>query len=200
MSSLISKIKNFPEKPGVYLMKDKSGNILYIGKAGSLKRRVLSYFQKAQDSRIEKLLSEIKNIDYKITDSALEALILESNLIKKYNPKYNIKEKDDKSFLYVLITDEKFPRIILIRGNDIKNSKGEIFGPFIQSKNLKESLKIIRRIFPYNLHPENKIPQKKPCFDYQIGLCPGTCINQINQKEYIQIIKNIKLFLNGKSR
>jgi excinuclease ABC subunit C len=199
-SNLISKIKNFPEKPGVYLMKDTSGNILYIGKAGNLKRRVLSYFQKAKDLRIEKLLSEVKTIDYKITDSALEALILESNLIKKYNPKYNIKEKDDKSFLYILITSEKFPRILLIRGKDIKNARGEIFGPFIQSKNLRESLKIIRRIFPYNLHPENKIPQKKPCFDYQIGFCPGTCINQITQKEYNKIIKNIKLFLKGKKK
>ncbi|MGB9609311.1 MAG: GIY-YIG nuclease family protein, partial [Minisyncoccia bacterium] len=113
---LFLKVKNFPEEPGVYLMKNNQGEILYIGKAGNLKRRVSSYFLKSQEERIEKLLQEVSSIEYQLTDTAIEALILESNLIKKFKPKYNIREKDDKSFLYVLITNEKFPRVLLVRG------------------------------------------------------------------------------------
>jgi excinuclease ABC subunit C len=196
-NDLFEKIKNFPESPGVYLMKNKQDEILYIGKAGNLRRRVSSYFLKSQEERIEKLLNEVSKIDYKLTDTAIEALILEANLIKKFKPKYNVREKDDKSFLYVLITFEKFPRVLLVRGKDINLYHGEFFGPFTSASNIREALKIIRKIFPYNLHPENKIPQKKPCFDYQIGLCPGTCIGEISQKDYNQTIKNIKLFLKG---
>jgi len=200
MKDLISKVKNFPQKPGVYLMKNKKGEIIYIGKASNLQKRVLSYFQKAHDQRIEKLLQEVDDIAYQIQDTTIEALILESNLIKKYQPKYNIREKDDKSFLYILITNEKFPRVLLVRKKDIKDNSGEVFGPFTQAQNLRQALKIIRKIFPYNLHPENKIPQDKPCFDYQIGLCPGTCIQKITPKEYAKTIKNIKLFLSGKKK
>jgi excinuclease ABC subunit C len=200
MKDLVCKIKNFPQKPGVYLMKNKKGEIIYIGKASNLQKRVLSYFQKAHDQRIERLLQEVDDIAYQIQDTTIEALILESNLIKKYQPKYNIREKDDKSFLYILITNEKFPRVLLVRKKDIKDGSGEVFGPFTQSQNLRQALKIIRKIFPYNLHPENKIPQDKPCFDYQIGLCPGTCIQKITPKEYAKIIKNIKLFLSGKKK
>jgi excinuclease ABC subunit C len=200
MKDLISKVKNFPQKPGVYLMKNKNGEIIYIGKASNLQKRVLSYFQKAHDQRIEKLLQEVDDIAYQIQDTTIEALILESNLIKKYQPKYNIREKDDKSFLYILITNEKFPRVLLVRKKDIKDNSGEVFGPFTQAQNLRQALKIIRKIFPHNLHPENKIPQDKPCFDYQIGLCPGTCIQKITPKEYAKTIKNIKLFLSGKKK
>jgi len=147
MKDLISKVKNFPQKPGVYLMKNKNGEIIYIGKASNLQKRVLSYFQKAHDQRIEKLLQEVDDIAYQIQDTTIEALILESNLIKKYQPKYNIREKDDKSFLYILITNEKFPRVLLVRKKDIKDNSGEVFGPFTQAQNLRQALKIIRKIF-----------------------------------------------------
>lgn len=197
-NKLLNIVKKFPEKPGVYLMKNENLQILYIGKAANLKRRVSSYFLKSQEERIENLLKEVKQIDYILTDNSLEALILEANLIKKYKPKYNILQKDDKSFLYVLITKEKFPRVILVRGKDIHLYKGDLFGPFVSAKSIKEALKLIRKIFPYNIHPENKINQKRPCFDYQIGLCPGTCIGAINVKEYRKIIQNIKLFFKGK--
>ncbi|MCS6789306.1 MAG: excinuclease ABC subunit UvrC [Patescibacteria group bacterium] len=195
--SLLEKIKKFPENSGVYLMRDDKSKILYIGKASNLKRRVSSYFLKAHEERIENLLKEVKKIDYILTDNSLEALILESNLIKKYKPKYNIREKDDKSFLYVLITKEKFPRILLIRGKDINLYNGELFGPFVSAKSIRSGLKIIRKIFPYNLHCEKDINRGKPCFDYQIGLCPGTCIGAISEKEYKKNIINIKLFLKG---
>jgi excinuclease ABC subunit C len=197
--NLKDKIKNFPEKPGVYLMENKKGEIIYVGKAANLKKRVSSYFLKAHDARIEKLISEIFNINYFTTQNVLEALILESNLIKKYKPKYNIKEKDDKSFLYVLITKEKYPRVILVRGKEINNFKGKFFGPFVSASSIREALKIIRKIFPYNLHSEKELMKLRPCLDYQIGLCPGACAGKITPQDYKKnIIKNISLIFEGK--
>ncbi|PJE62795.1 excinuclease ABC subunit C, partial [Candidatus Roizmanbacteria bacterium CG10_big_fil_rev_8_21_14_0_10_39_6] len=151
--------KNLPNSPGVYLMKNNHGKLLYIGKAGSLKRRVSSYFQKSHDSRIQKMVSEVRKIDIRKTDTALEALILESALIKKHQPPYNVREKDDKSFLYVEITEEAFPRVLLVRGKDIKDKiYKRRFGPFTASSNIREALRIIRRIFRYSIHSSSPLP------------------------------------------
>lgn len=192
--------KNLPETSGVYLMKDKQGEILYIGKAGNLKRRVSSYFLRPHDSRIERLVSEIAKIDVKETSNTLEALVLESELIKKHQPSYNIREKDDKSFLYVAITKEEFPRILLVRGKEKdKQNYKYIYGPFVSASSIREALRIIRRIFPFSTHPYDKIGKfKRPCFDYEVGLCPGTCINAINKAEYNKNIKHIKYIFSGK--
>jgi len=233
--------QNLPETPGVYLMKDASGKILYVGKAGNLRRRVSSYFMKAHDLRIEKLVSGIKKIDYRKTDTAVEALILEAELIKKYRPPFNIREKDDKSFLYVEITKEKFPRVLLVRGKGVKGQESRVvkhYGPFTSASNIREAMRILRRIFQWNIHtnvsdPKNpnliRIIRKKksdlehsdafarlaeasgearvdwdresrrrPCFDYEIGLCPGTCIGAIDRTSYLKNIKNLKLFFEGK--
>lgn len=223
--------KNLPKTPGVYIMKNAKGEILYIGKAVNLKRRVSSYFLRAHDYRIEKLVSLIKKIDYQKTDTGLEALILESKLIKKHQPPFNVLEKDDKSFLYVEITKEKFPRVLLVRGKDKLNqsissnlkpsargarlsdrqgssSGGKTYnlyyGPFTSSSALREALKIIRRIFPYSTHDSKTLlakpytPYPKPCFDFSIGQCPGTCIGAVSQKDYAKTIRNIKLFFSGK--
>ncbi|HEY4497099.1 MAG TPA: excinuclease ABC subunit UvrC [Candidatus Paceibacterota bacterium] len=201
--------KKLPESPGVYLMKGVKGKLLYVGKAVNLRRRVSSYFIKAHDSRIEKLVSEIKKVDYKETDSALEALILEAELIKKYQPLYNIREKDDKSFLYVEITREKFPRVLLVRGKNISplassGRNASYFGPFTSASQIREALRIIRKIFPFSIHKLDVIGQvsgverKRPCFDYQIKLCPGTCIGVINRADYMKNIRNIKLLFQGK--
>ena len=194
--------KRLPDTPGVYLMKDARGRILYIGKAGNLRRRVSSYFQKAHDYRIEKLVSEIRKIDHRPTDSALEALILESTLIKKHQPPYNIREKDDKSFLYVEITKEKFPRVLLVRGKELaQESRGTIFGPFTFASNLKEALRIIRHIFPWNTHdPEQLAHFKRPCFDYEIGNCPGVCTGHLSAKEYAKTVRYIRAFFEGKKQ
>lgn len=225
--------KNLPQLPGVYLMKNAQGEIIYIGKAGNLKKRVSSYFLpvrrslgiggRANDLKTEKLVSEIAKIDYKKTDTVLEALILEADLIKKYAPKYNIKDKDNKSFLYAEITKEEFPRVILTRGKDIKEKSGfnfakatldkAYFGPYTSSSSIREALKIIRKIFPYSLHKigsrtsnfflEARLrgkQQKRPCFDYELGLCPGTCAGLISRKGYSKIIKNIKLFFRGQKK
>lgn len=191
---------HIPEEPGVYFMKGAKGEILYIGKAGNLKRRVSSYFLRPHDARIQKLVSLIRKIDYQETDTALEALILESALIKKYSPPFNIREKDDKSFLYVVITNEEFPRVLLARGknvNEIKYKKK--FGPFVAASSVREALRILRKIFPWHTHDPEKIgTYKRPCFEYEVGLCPGVCIGAISKKDYAKIIKNLSLFFEGK--
>ncbi len=195
------KVKNsiLPDAPGVYFMKDSKGKLLYVGKAGSLKRRVTSYFLRPHDSRIQKMVSEIRAIDYEETDTALEALILESALIKKFQPPFNVKEKDGKSFLYVEITKDKFPRVILVRGKDL--TQGKYFGPFTSASSIREALRIIRKIFPWSVHAPEKIGTfKRPCFDYEVGLCPGTCIGAGSRTEYMKNIRNIKLFFEGKKR
>lgn len=220
ISKKFGKIKKIPTGPGVYLMKGARGKILYIGKAANLKRRVESYFARPapyrreasgsgpHEARIQKLLNEVKKIDFQKTDSALEALILEAELIKKYQPPFNVREKDDKSFLYVEITKEKFPRVLLVRGKDKKPGL-KYYGPYTSSKSIREALRIIRKIFPFSIHPPEKIGKfKRPCFEYEIGLCPGTCIDintnvimdVITKKEYKKNIRNVKLFFEGKKR
>ncbi len=183
-------------------MKDAKNAILYVGKAVNLRRRVSSYFQRPHDYRISKMVSLVRNIETKNTDTAIEALILEAKLIKKFLPPYNVLEKDDKSFLYVEITKEKFPRILLTRGKDLKTPGRNLkiakqFGPFTSSSSLKEALKILRKIFPWSIHlPTEKF--KRACFEYELGLCPGVCINAITSKEYKKNISRLIMFFEGK--
>ncbi len=194
-----SDYKKLPETPGVYIMKDAAGNILYVGKAGNLRRRVSSYFERPHDVRIQALVARIATIDHRDTDTAIEALILEAELIRKLSPPFNVKEKDDKSFLYIKITQEKFPRVLLVRGKDMVGEKGKRFGPFTSASSAREALKILRRIFPWSTHPPDRIGTfKRPCFDYEIGLCPGTCVGAISRADYIKNINHLKLFLEGK--
>ncbi len=203
--------QNAPETPGVYIMKAADNAILYIGKAANLKRRVSSYFLRASEYKTAKLVQEVRKIDFEKTDTAIEALILESKLIKKYKPPYNVREKDDKSFLSVEITKEKFPRVLLVRGKNLDVQKVlSQFGPFTSATSIRESLRIIRRIFPYSIHSlvntnrpvhtntTNK--NARPCFEYELGLCPGTCIGAISRTDYLKNIKNIKLFFEGKKK
>ena len=191
-----SDYKKLPDSPGVYLMKGKKGKLLYIGKAGNLRRRVSSYFLRPHDARISQMVSDIKTIDFLETDNALEALILEAKLIKDKKPPYNIKDKDDKSFLFIEITDEEFPRVLLVRGKSL--SAGKRYGPFTSASSAREAIRILRKIFPWSTHPESKIGSyKKPCFEYEIGLCPGTCVGAISKKDYMKNIKGLKMFLSG---
>jgi excinuclease ABC subunit C len=180
-------------------MKDADGAILYIGKAGNLKRRVSSYFIRPSSERIEKMVSHIGSIETKETDSALEALILESTLIKKHQPPFNVREKDDTSFLYVVVTHELFPRVLLVRGKDLGIIKGTQFGPYVSSSSIREALRILRKIFQWNMHSAEKIgTYKKPCFEYEIGLCPGTCTRGVDNNKYKKTIKKLVLFFEGK--
>jgi len=188
-------------------MKGADGEILYVGKAGNLKRRVSSYFLRPHEYRMERLVQSIDKIEHHKTDTAIEALILEAELIKKLKPPYNVREKDDTSFLFVEITKEKFPRVLLMRGKEKLETghKGStFFGPFTSATNIREALRILRRIFPWSTHPQDKIGTfpgragKRPCLEHEIGLCPGTCINAISRKDYLLNIQNLKLIFSGK--
>lgn len=166
-----------------------------MGKATSLCDRVKSYFSKdiflSRGPRIVKMLEEADRVEYAQTDSVLEALILEVNEIKKHQPIYNAKEKDDKSYNFVTVTKEEFPKIVITRGS------GD-YGPFPHSGELKEALKIIRKIFPFRDEKCRITPKQKPCFNAQLGLCPGPCAGWISKTEYRKQIRKIKLFFEGK--
>jgi excinuclease UvrABC nuclease subunit len=196
-----------PENPGVYLFR-KGKEILYIGKATSLRDRVKSYFSNDLISTRGPLIVDMvflaDKIDYIETDSVLEALILEADLIKKHQSRYNTKEKDNKSYNHIVITKEDFPRVLIVRERNLEKIQDlgfkiqEKFGPYTNGTQLKEALKIVRKIFPFR--DGCKIGQDKPCFDYQLGLCPGTCIGAISKRDYSRNIKNIELFFQGKKK
>ncbi len=198
--------KKLPDEPGVYFFLAKE-KILYIGKATSLRNRVKSYFvanlMVTRSSLIADMVVLADEVTFIKTDSALEALILEAELIKKHQPHYNTKEKDNKSFNFVVITKEKYPKLITIRGRDLEHQKisGEVkvkyqFGPFSNGESLRQALKIIRRILPYRDHKCMAL-SGKPCFNYQIGLCPGPCVGAVSLQEYAKIIRHIVLFFRG---
>ena len=198
-----------PENPGVYFFLGKKAKILYIGKATSLKDRVKSYFAHdilmTRSPLIAKMLLEAEKIKYIKTDSVLEALLLEASEIKKHQPPYNSKEKDDRSYNFVVVTKEDFPRILLVRGRELLKTDNytekttlEIFGPFPHGAELREALKITRKLFPYR--DKCKIGQSRPCFNAQIGLCSGVCAGKISKTDYRKIVRNLILFFDGKKK
>ncbi len=180
-------------------MKNEAGKIIYVGKATSLKRRVSSYFQRPQDARIQKMVSEIREIDYIQKSTAIEALILEANLIKYYFPPYNIKDKDNKSFLYLVITNEDFPKPLIIRGTDLEDDAAKnykaVFGPYTSPRSLRAALDLIRKAFPWSTCESG---QSRPCFYHHLKLCPGVCIGAISKKDYGKIIRDLIKFFEGK--
>lgn len=197
--------KKLPDHPGVYIFRGAKREILYIGKATSLRTRVASYFRQdliaTRGPIIVGMVDAAKNVDSIETDSVLEALILEAHLIKKHQPPYNTKEKDNKSFNYVVVTKEDFPRVMTMRSREMETKLSEIkysFGPFPQGSVLREALSIIRKIFPFR--DKCKVGQGKPCFNAQIGLCPGVCVGIISKTEYAKTIRRIKLFFEGKKK
>ena len=198
--------KSLPDTPGVYIMKAADGRVLYVGKAGNLRRRVSSYFERPHDVRIETLVAKIAKIEHRVTDTALEALILEAELIKTLTPPFNVREKDDKSFLYIEITKERFPRVLLVRGRGTIAMKGgdgaaKRYGPFTSASSAREALRILRKIFPWSTHDPERIGAfARLCFDCEIGLCPGTCVGAITHADYIKNIERLRLFLDGKKK
>lgn len=189
-----------PDKPGVYVFLDGKGGILYVGRATFLKRRVASYFRKDIDPKVKEMVSLAVKIRHYVTETVLDSFILEANLIKKHWPKYNVREKDDRSFVYIVIAKADYPKPIIVRGKELKNFPSDstrIFGPYKSLRIAGEILKIARRIFPYRTCKPN---QGRPCFHYQIGLCPGICIGAISKKDYQKNINNLILFLNGNKK
>lgn len=198
------QLKLLPDAPGVYLFKH-GRRVLYVGKATSLRSRVRSYFainiRASRGEWIAKMLEQATRVDFRPTDSVLEALILESVLIKKHQPEYNTLEKDDSSFAYVLITRESFPRVLLARGTQLASLNfkiAKLFGPFPHARELQTALKLIRKIFPFR--DKCKPNQARPCFNAQIGLCPGICTGKLTVLEYGKTIKHLKLFFSGRKK
>jgi excinuclease ABC subunit C len=203
------KKQKIPASSGVYFFLGKKKEILYIGKATSLRSRIRSYFDAAITEKrgvvIEKMVDETKDIEWTVTDSVLEAMLLETNLIRTHKPRYNTRSKDDKSFNHVVITNEEYPRILIIRGKDLEASEAvgmysDIFGPFPNGMLFKEAMKIIRKLFQfYDTYASvgshtSKLLKGKLDFNRQIGLYPDIC----SSEEYMDTIKHIRLFFQGK--
>ncbi|MEK9184038.1 MAG: GIY-YIG nuclease family protein [Patescibacteria group bacterium] len=197
---LINKAKKLPNKPGVYIFLDKDKGVLYVGRAVSVRNRVLSYFRDDLETSKKEMVESAAIIKHYITDTVLESVVLEANLIKKHWPKYNVKDKDDRSFSYIIVDKGDYPRPIVIRGTTLKNFPADnflIFGPYQSSKIARDILRVIRRIFPYSVC---KPFSNKPCFHYQIRLCPGLCVGKISKTDYKKNIRNIVLFLRGEKK
>jgi excinuclease ABC subunit C len=205
LQTLQEKLTNLPKKPGCYLFKDKKGKIIYIGKAKVLPHRVRSYFQdgRVEGPKLRRLKAQIADFEIIVTDSEMEALILEMNLIKEYRPRYNINLKDDKSYPYIRVTSERFPRIFPTR--KIIRDGSRYFGPYTDVKAMRNLLKSVKRLFPirscnYDLAEQAVAKKKyKLCLDYYIKKCEGPCEGLIGEKEYQETVEQIVKFINGKN-
>ncbi len=200
-SSLIEEqLKRLPHRPGVYLMRDASGVILYVGKAVNLHHRVRSYFQSTRKltPKLQKMVSRVADIDFYVASSEQEALIMEMNFIKQYHPRYNVSLKDDKTFPYLKIAaNEEWPRVYVTRR--FEQDGGRYFGPFANSKSVKQTLRFLQNIFPFRICSKTitgKAP--RPCLEYHLGHCLAPCIGAVSRQEYAQVIKEVILFLEGK--
>lgn len=204
------RLKNIPELPGVYIMKDKKGDVLYIGKAASLRKRVSSHFQRGPrlSPRIRVAVDKVAELSYIVTGTEAEALITESALIKEYRPRYNVALRDDKSYPYLKLTiNEEFPRLMITRkkrilsadaklkGPTAAEEKAVFYGPYTDVKLLRKALSIMKRIFP--LRTCKRMP-KKACLNHHIGQCYAPCIGAIDGEAYADIVGELKLFLTGK--
>ncbi len=191
---LKEKILCAPDACGVYLMRDNRDQVIYVGKANSLKKRLFNYLGTDLDNKTASLMARVADIDFRLCTSEAMALILEASLIRQLKPKYNISLKDDKSFPFVKISNEEFPSIYITRKRD--SGAGRHLGPYTNAKLLKNALKIIRRSFAYRSC--RRLP-KQSCIYYKINLCPAPCIGKISPKEYKRIIDGITLILEGKT-
>lgn len=186
------KLTLLPDQPGCYLMKDRQGTIIYVGKAKVLKNRVRSYFTGSHDGKTLRLVNEIEDFEYIVTSSDIEALILELNLIKKHDPKYNIMLKDDKTYPFIKLTAERHPKLIITR--KVKKDKGKYFGPYPNVQAANETKKLLDRIYP--LRKCSTLPDRV-CLYYHLGQCLAPCVKDIAAEQYKQITDDITRFLNG---
>ena len=195
-----SKVQLLPESPGVYLLKDHKGTIIYIGKAKSLRNRVRSYFQRSdeRDVKTRTLINKIADVDYLVTESEKEALILENNLIKKHKPRYNVKIKDDKNYPCLRLTiEEPFPRLMIVRR--IKRDGSLYFGPYPSAVSVRNTLKLIYKLFPLRSCKDAKFKNRtRPCINYQMGRCLAPCVGKVDAHTHGEIVREVRLFLEGK--
>ncbi|MGL4911284.1 MAG: excinuclease ABC subunit UvrC [Romboutsia sp.] len=203
MFDIQEHLKQLPAQPGVYLMKDKNKKVIYVGKAISLKNRVRQYFQSSKNhsSKVVSMVKNIKSFEYIITDSELEALILECNLIKQYRPKYNVLLRDDKTYPYIKVTtNEDYPRVLKVRS--VIKDKAKYFGPYTNTSAVNDTLEIIRNTYPIrtcNIDIEKAIKNNvRPCLNMHIKKCVGPCTGTVTKEEYNKMVEEITLFLSGK--
>lgn len=199
--SLEHKLATLPTRPGVYLMKNEAGEIIYVGKAKNLRSRVRSYFQRSRDHspKVRVMVSHITDFDYIVTDSEVEALILENNLIKEYAPRYNVRLKDDKTYPYIKVTlNEHFPRVLLVRRR--LNDGARYFGPYTDVKAVRETLDFLRAIFPVRTCRKDIKPgaSDRPCLNYHLGRCEAPCASLVSLEDYRAMIDEVVAFLEGK--
>ncbi len=199
-SLILEQLKQLPTAPGVYLMKDTAGNIIYVGKAANLFKRVRSYFTSGQklSAKAQRMVSRVRDIDFFVTSSEQEALILELNLIKRHRPHYNVSLKDDKTFPYLKIDiDNDWPRVYVTRCLEQKG--GRYFGPFASARSVRQTLKVLKEIFPFRSCTKNITGSApRPCLQHHIQHCLGPCIGAVSKDEYAEVIRQIVLFLEGK--
>ena len=201
MFDIEEELKKLPQKPGVYLMKNEKEEIIYVGKAVNLKNRVRQYFQNSKNQlpKVQAMVQHIKEFEYIITDSELEALLLECNLIKKYRPFYNVLLKDDKAYPYIKITNEAFPRILMTR--KMQKDKAKYFGPITDAFAVKETIDTIHKLWPIRKCKRNlpkDIGKDRPCLHYHIGQCSAPCDGKISQQQYQKMIEQAEQFIHGK--
>ncbi len=201
VSSLIEEqLNKLPHSPGVYLMRDAEGNILYVGKAASLYHRVRSYFSAGQklSPKLERMVARVADIDFFIATSEQEALILELNLIKQYHPRYNVRLKDDKTFPYLKIAiNEEWPRVYVTRR--MESDGGRYFGPFASARSVRQTLRVLQSIFPFRVCTKAITGRShRACLEYHLGRCLAPCIGAVSQAEYAEVINEVILFLEGK--
>ena len=199
-TQLEEQLKTLPASPGVYLFKDEQAKVIYVGKAANLNNRVRSYFgvSSSSSSKIQRLVLRVRELEFVITDSEQEALILECNFIKKYHPRYNVRLKDDKTFPYIKIaTNEDWPSIYITRR--FKDDGARYFGPFASAGSVRKTLKLIKKIFSFRSCIKSiSGTNRRPCLDYYIHRCLGPCIGAADKQEYQEVIKQVILFLEGK--
>ena len=201
MFDIEEELKKLPQKPGVYLMKNEKEEIIYVGKAVNLKNRVRQYFQSSKNQlpKVQAMVQHIKEFEYIITDSELEALLLECNLIKKHRPFYNVLLKDDKAYPYIKITNEAFPRILMTR--KMQKDKAKYFGPITDAFAVKETIDTIHKLWPIRKCKRNlpkDIGKERPCLHYHIGQCSAPCDGKISQQQYQKMIEQAEQFIHGK--
>ena len=187
-------------QPGVYQMLGSGGQVLYVGKARNLKKRLTSYFSsKQKDIKTEALLKHVVDVSVTVTHNENDALLLECNLIKKYQPHYNVLFRDDKSYPYILITKEHpYPSINFYRGD--RSTPGYYFGPYPSAAAVRETIRLIQKLFGLRLYQDRYFPERiRPCLQYQIGLCSGACAGLISENEYRDDVSHAMLFLEGKN-
>ena len=201
--TLAQKLNTLPTSPGCYLMKNAHNVVIYVGKAKVLRNRVRQYFQKNADHtrRVRQMVGEIRDLEWIATDSEIEALILESNLIKKHHPTYNVRLRDDKSYPYIAVTlSDEWPRVVYMRKLRMqRREKDKYFGPYTDTEAVKETLRLIRRVFGVPCgYKEPGQSRGKACMYYHIGQCTGVCVGKISREEYMAVIEDVMAFLAGK--